>query len=296
MAPRLVLLAALASLAACDGDTVARAAPADPAPAARSASAEGSEAAPAARAATAPKGAAQAASGAAPEVAPPAAAPDTSGYRTVLATYVTDGGRVRYAALRAHDGHRRLLEGYVEAIASAQPRAWPTKAQLAFYINAYNALTLDSVLDLWPVESVQKEKGFFKGRKHRIAGRELTLDELENGIIREQFDEPRIHFAVNCASASCPPLADEPYEARGLDRMLEAQTVSYLRATTKLRRSRGQVAVSKIFEWFEADFEPVGGVRAFVAKRLPPKKAAFVRDESHRITYLPYDWSLNAAR
>jgi hypothetical protein len=204
-----------------------------------------------------------------------------------------DGRAFRYGALRADSGDRANLERFVEAIAQAEPGDASPKAQLAFYINAYNALAVHSVLELWPVESVMKEDGFFNKRTHKVAGRELTLDELEHKVIRKKFDEPRIHFAVNCASKGCPPLADRAYTADRLDRMLQTQTRAYLRRTTQVHSDKNRIAVSKLFKWFPEDFGGQSGIREFVARHLEDAKAKAVRDESNQLTYVPYDWSLN---
>ncbi|MAT28088.1 MAG: hypothetical protein CMN29_24550 [Sandaracinus sp.] len=222
----------------------------------------------------------------------PAAPPSVAPWQTILDEYATADGGFRYAALRANDAHRALLDEYVQAIGAARDRGWSRDAALAFYIDAYNALTVKSVLDLWPVESVMQEDGFFDERTHRVAGRTLTLNGLENDVIRsERFAEPRIHFAVNCASAGCPPLQRQAFTAGNLERLLERATRAFVRRTTRIRGGRARL--SQIFEWFAGDFEASGGVRAFVARYLPDDQAAALRDQDTRLAYTPYDWALN---
>lgn len=222
----------------------------------------------------------------------PAAPPSVAPWQTILDEYATADGGFRYAALRANDAHRALLDEYVQAIGAARDRGWSRDAALAFYIDAYNALTVKSVLDLWPVESVMQEDGFFDERTHRVAGRALTLNGLENDVIRsERFAEPRIHFAVNCASAGCPPLQRQAFTAGNLERLLERATRAFVRRTTRIRGGRARL--SQIFEWFAGDFEAAGGVRAFVARYLLDDRAAAIRDEDTRLAYTPYDWALN---
>ncbi|MFW5920970.1 MAG: DUF547 domain-containing protein [Polyangiales bacterium] len=211
----------------------------------------------------------------------------------IVSSYATDDGGFRYEALRESTEDLARLDGYLERVAGADASTLERDAELAFYINAYNALTVKAVLDAWPTESVMEVDGFFKEKKHAVAGREVTLDELEHGIIREQFDEPRIHFAVNCASASCPPLADEAYTAANLERLLAAQTRAYVRESTEIDEGAGKVRVSKLFEWFEEDFADAGGVRAFVAERLPEGKAKKVRSDDLELVHREYDWALN---
>jgi len=228
---------------------------------------------------------------AAPEPHEVAGPPSTEGWAAILEAYVTDDGGFRYEALRSNSEHVAALDAYVAAIAAANPEPWSMDARLAFYINAYNALTIHSVLELWPVTSVMQEDGFFEEREHEVAGETLTLNGLENEVIREGFSEPRIHFAVNCASKGCPPLHGEPFTAENLESNLETLTTEFVRSTTRIRGRR--VQVSQLFEWFEGDFEEAGGVRAFLARYLEGEAKAAVENERTRITHFEYDWDLN---
>jgi hypothetical protein len=291
----------LVFVAACGGrarlehvDDAAAAAAVDPA----SAAASSGKRAPASEAnvadAEAPAGASDGV--VAEDDAPPATAPyDHAGWDALLRAHVTADGGFRYEALRASPEHRAALERFVATIDAARPGSWSRDEQLAFYINAYNALTIDSVLDLWPVESVMREEGFFRARQHGVAGRRLTLDQLENEVIRaERFAEPRIHFVVNCASTGCPPLAPHALTAANLERTLAAATRAFVRRTTRLDRGGNRVLLCQIFEWFTADFDRAGGVRRFVSSQLDEEGAAFVRAPSTAIGHFRYDWSLNA--
>jgi hypothetical protein len=181
----------------------------------------------------------------------------------------------------------------VATVSEAEPDAWSREEQLAFYINAYNALTVDAVLDRWPITSVMRVRGFFDRILHMVAGREMTLNQLEGDIIRARFRDPRIHFVVNCASVSCPPLAREAYTAANLESALETQTRTFLRASTTLDRQRRRATVTKLFEWYRDDWGGVDGVRNFLAERLEEGDAAFVRDPGTRLVYADYDWDLN---
>jgi hypothetical protein len=186
-----------------------------------------------------------------------------------------------------------LLERFVQTIGEANPGRWPRAEQLAFFINAYNALTVDSVLDLWPVRSVMAEEGFFNQRRHRVAGQMMTLDHLENQIIRPRFREPRIHFLVNCASVGCPPLQAQAFTAANLEGQLAAATRRFVRRSTRVDRTGRTVELSKLFEWFAADFQRSGGVRRFVGAQLPAADRQVVESEQTRLRYRQYDWSLN---
>ncbi|MCU0677051.1 MAG: DUF547 domain-containing protein [Myxococcota bacterium] len=228
-----------------------------------------------------------------PSVPSPLAPPSTTGWATILRTYTTADGGFRYAALHAHAEHRALLDAYVRAIGAAEPSRWTRDEQLAFYLDAYNALTVHAVVTRWPLRSVMDAPGFFDRIEHRVAGRAMTLNHLENEVIRAGFRDPRIHFAVNCASASCPPLHREPFTAqRDLSATLDRLTRAFVRRSTRV--TNDAVRVSKLFEWFAADFEPRGGVRAFVASQLDEPAASQVRDESRTLRHATYDWAANA--
>lgn len=242
---------------------------------------------------------------AAPEVAPPEEEPgtreappapttgvDLGPWAVLLRTYRTDDGGFRYAALHGNAEDRASLTALSERLAEASAPE-ERDAALAFYINAYNVLTVNAVMALWPTENVLEEEGFFDERTHRLTGEDMTLNHLENQIIRsERFAEPRIHFAVNCASTSCPPLQAVPFDAENLETLLAQGAQEHVRRTTELRGRRA--TISQLFEWFAADFERVGGVRTFVAAQLEEDDAEVVRNEGTRIRYRPYDWSINA--
>ncbi len=211
----------------------------------------------------------------------------------LLRHYTTEDGGFRYAALAGAAEDRAALDAFVDLIGATDFAALERDARLALLINAYNALTIRSVLELWPVESVLAEEGFFDARPHRVGGDELTLNQLENDRIRS-FGEPRIHFVVNCASAGCPRLLARAPTAARLEEMLDEGSREFVRRTTVVDHESRSVSVSQIFEWFAGDFESSGGVRAFVASYLDARDAALVLDGSVSITHFEYDWSTNA--
>lgn len=233
----------------------------------------------------------------APPEPPPAATEwDTAAWQRILSAFVTDDGGFRYAALRADEPRMADLAAAVQSVGAQDADAlgaWAQPAQLAFYINAYNVLTVNSVIELWPVTSVMEEEGFFDARPHTVAGATMTLNALENDIIRARFGNPRIHFAVNCASTGCPWLDATSFTAANLDARLAALTQAFVSRTTQIDRRRRRVRTSQIFEWFAGDFEASGGVREFVAAQLSDEDAAFVRLSSTRIAHFDYDWALN---
>ena len=236
-----------------------------------------------------------------PEPASNAAMPaptsfDVTAWASLLSTYATEDGGFRYAALLANAGDQATLRQVVEAVANASPVAYPERsAQLAFYINAYNILTVSAVVERFPIDSVMSVPGFFDTITHTVAGNPRTLNALENDLIRAQFSEPRIHFAVNCASVGCPWLDRTPFTAENLDASLTRLTRQFVGQSTSIDSRRRRVVVSQIFEWFAGDFQAAGGVRAFLVAHTDHEQTRVqVADERMRIAYTPYDWALNA--
>jgi len=225
-----------------------------------------------------------------------AAEPDWGPYAEVLAAHVAPGERdgvklnlVDYAALQADPRFAAVVD---------MVQAWPLdqlatpKERLAFHINAYNILALQTVAEHWPLDSIKDVGSLFKPVWKRPAGRldgqAVSLDDIEHGTLRK-MGEPRMHLAIVCASVSCPDLRAEPYTAERLDAQLDDQAKTFLANDGKGLRVDGDTAhVSKIFDWFGEDFEAVGGVEAFVRKYHPlPDGVAVDAD-------IDYDWSVNA--
>ena len=157
----------------------------------------------------------------------------------LLAEVVTPDGRVDYARLAAR---RDLLGRFVAELAATSPESDPARfptpeARLAYWLNAYNAFTLDAIIAEYPIRSVWKTRDgqFFQRRRHLAGGRAVSLDDIEHEILRGTFGEPRIHFAINCGSNGCPPLRPAAYEAEGLDATLRAATERFLASEWNLR-------------------------------------------------------------
>lgn len=202
------------------------------------------------------------------------------------------GRFVDYQPLRKHRG---VLQQHVKNLATAKV---PTSkaGRMAFYINAYNALVLEAVLahDLdKSKQQVLSVKGFFDQKMYPVAGKNLTLNQLEGEYIRNEGDA-RIHFAVNCASYDCPPLANKPYTAPQLDKQLDAVTKAYLgrKGEVVVDDAKKTITVVQLFEWYVGDFGAEPGVRTFLQAHAPANKAYL--DKSYRIQHRPYDWRLNA--
>jgi len=227
-------------------------------------------------------------------VASRAAAFDHAPWSAILDRHVDDQGRVAYRDLAAQD--RPAFEAYLAALAAAEPKGWSRDEQLAFWLNAYNAAIVDAVLDGRSAESLLSRYGLFYRYEVEVAGTPRTPDAIENDIIRPA-GEPRIHFALVCASTSCPTLRRQAWNAATLDADLDAATRAFLRDPTRNRFDAGSdsIQLSSIFKWFAADF---GGsddaVRAFVARYLDDPRRRWVLEQKPAIEYLPYDWTLNA--
>lgn len=225
-----------------------------------------------------------------------AAEPNWENYDALLSNYVEAGNKnkvslnlVNYAALAKDD----RFSGLITTLDQFDISLLATREEkLAFYINAYNILALKTITDNWPLDSIKDLGGLFSPVWKRVAGRlngrEVSLNEVEHNILRK-MNEPRIHFAIVCASVSCPDLRTEAFRAAHLDQQLDAQSTSFLNNSDKgLRTSGKRVEVSRIFKWFKTDFDSAGGVAQFIIRYVPLPADAKIRPS------ISYDWSVNA--
>ncbi len=213
-------------------------------------------------------------------------------YAEVLRASVAQSGLVRYGMVQKHS---KALQQYILALSRARPHELDPDERLALYLNAYNAFTLLLMLRHPQASSIRDipEPGRWKGANRNLGGRLVSLDELEHVLIRRDFREPRIHFALVCASRGCPPLLDQPYSGALLDAQLTAQTRRFFQTPENLRLADGTLYVSELLDWFRGDFETsTGSLAAFVARyhepaghRLDPARVV--------VKFLPYDWRLN---
>ena len=208
----------------------------------------------------------------------------------ILKAQVRDG-LVDYASLREHDA--KALRAYLDALAAVAVDKLEKRAQFAFYVNLYNAAMLQAVLDhtakdpKWTPAAA--EFGVFKEKNVRLRSGNLSLDQLENEVLRPRFKDPRVHVAIVCGARSCPPLLSRAYEASDLDAVLDANLKAFLHDTSRNRIGDVKATrLSKIFEWFGADFGGEAGVRKLLGEHFDTKVAAAA------ISYLDYSWELNA--
>ncbi|MBL6987386.1 MAG: DUF547 domain-containing protein, partial [Methylobacter sp.] len=165
------------------------------------------------------------------------------------------------------------------------------KEKLAFYINAYNILALKTVIDHWPIDSIKNVGSLFSPvwgmSAGNIDGKSLSLDDIENTTLRPMA-EPRIHFAIVCASVSCPDLRNTPYSASNMNAELDEQVQQFLGNADKgLRIDNENIHISKIFDWFGNDFKAVGGVETFIRRYRSDLPKLPLKDD------INYDWSVN---
>ena len=217
----------------------------------------------------------------------------------LLRQHVHDGW-VNYTTLQADP---KPLNAYLDSLAAVPEKEftrWPEKQRLAFLINLYNATTLKLIVDNYPVKSIKKIGGFLSGPwKQKVVhlfGKLTTLGEVEHGIIRKQYPDPRAHFALVCAAKGCPPLRAQAYVASQLDEQLDDQGRIFLGQRQKNRVEAGarRIYLSPIFKWFSEDFEKKSGsVLKFVEPFLPEKDRGVLASGRLKIKYTDYDWSLN---
>ena len=221
--------------------------------------------------------------------------PSHETWTTLLTKHVDDEGFVDYQGMIKDKVQLNL---YTQLLSDNSPaESWSEAERLAYWINAYNAFTvklivdnypLESIKDLNPVLSIPTVRSIWTKEWFQIGGADMSLDQIEHKIIRKEFEEPRIHFAVNCASFSCPPLRAEAYTATKLDLQLEEQAKLFINDAVRNEIAENSIKVSKIFNWFGGDFKKGQTLIEFINKYSDVKV-----DDNAKIRFMSYDWSLN---
>jgi hypothetical protein len=225
---------------------------------------------------------------------------DHSIFDRILKQYVDHKGMVDYNRISKD---LRFKE-YMDSLKSVKVEELSRNGQLAFWLNAYNAVTIDKVIKWKPKKSVREtvfpgvwtSTKFFTTRDHLVAGRRLSQDDIENEILRRDFKEPRIHFAIVCASSSCPPLARFAFTKENVQAKLEEETRNYINSSrgTRVDYAENTLYLSKIFDWFSDDFKfKFGSVLGFIKPYLSKEAMSFLTRDP-KISYIHYDWALNA--
>jgi hypothetical protein len=214
----------------------------------------------------------------------------------LVKSHVKTNGMVDY---KGFIREKNKLESYLKLLSDNAPdrKTWSKNQQLAYWINAYNAFTVKLIVDNYPTKSIRDLgpklkipliKDVWHYQFFKIGGVESSLDEIEHSILRKEFDEPRMHFAINCASVSCPPLLNEAFVADKLEAQLEKVTIAFINDPTRNKISPNQAQISSIFSWFQGDFTKIGSLIDFLNRyskvKINPKA---------KISHLDYDWNLN---
>lgn len=214
----------------------------------------------------------------------------------LVKTHVKPNGMVDY---KGFIREKAKLESYLKLLSENAPdrKTWSKNQQLAYWINAYNAFTVKLIVDNYPTKSIRDLgpqlkipliKDVWHYKFFKIGGVETSLDEIEHSIIRKEFDEPRIHFAINCASVSCPPLLNEAFTAEKLESQLQKVAIGFINDPTRNKITQDAAQISSIFSWFQGDFTKKGSLIDFLNlfSKVKIKPNA-------KISHLDYNWNLN---
>lgn len=224
--------------------------------------------------------------------------PDHSLWTDLLQEYVNDSGFVNYQGLL---GEKQKLNRYTEDLSNNPPsESWSENEKLAYWINAYNAFTVKLIVDNYPLESIKDlnptiaiptVSTIWTKKWFQIGGEDFSLDQIEHKILRKDFEEPRIHFAVNCASFSCPPLRNEAFVAERIDAQLDEQARQFINDPVRNKIESDQVIISKIFSWFKGDFTENKTIVEYLNQYSKTKI-----DAEADVDHMDYLWSLNDAK
>jgi Protein of unknown function, DUF547 len=212
------------------------------------------------------------------------AQPNYDQYDAFLQRHVAKNGNVNYKAIKANTAG---LDSIIRAFQAAPPqKSWSKNEQLAYWLNAYNAFTIHLIVSKYPLQKIIDLDGgkTWDVKRIELGGKKYSLNEIENEIIRPQFKDARIHFALNCAARSCPPLHNRAFRGNTVQNILEQRTRQFIRSSAN-DLSEQKIKISKIFDWYKADF---GDIAAFLNKYATVKIAS-----GATVEYIEYNWQLN---
>lgn len=210
---------------------------------------------------------------------------DHSPWDKLLKKHVSAEGNVNYQGFK---NDKEAFENYLSALSQNAPTdSWSRAEKLAYWINVYNAFTVKLIIDNYPLESIKDIKKPWDQEFFKIAGKPFNLNKVEHEILRE-MGEPRIHFAINCASFSCPRLFNEAFSADKLEDQLQKAAIGFVNDKKRNQISTDEVEISKIFRWFSKDFEKEGDIIDFLNKYSKVKI-----NSKAKVRYKDYDWTLN---
>lgn len=211
--------------------------------------------------------------------------PDHTIWNTFLKKYVDNNGHVNYKAIAVNKAE---LNGYLSELVKNQPQnSWGHEEKMAYYINAYNAYTIKLIVDNYPLKSIKDIASPWDKKFIPLNGKLESLNHIEHEILRKMGDA-RIHFAINCASISCPKLLNEAFTAQKLNKQLDAVAIDFINNPQKNKLEENTIGISKIFDWFKKDFEQNGSLIDFLNRY-----SKTVINPKAKIGYLEYNWNLN---
>jgi Protein of unknown function, DUF547 len=214
-------------------------------------------------------------------------------YDRSLKRYVDGQGLVAYEKWKNSAEDMKALDDYLAQFA-ASGNAASGNERYASLVNAYNGLALQWILKNYPTESIWALKNSFKEKRHKLGGATVSLDDIENDMLRPEFGW-RTHAVLVCAARSCPPLQQSAYSAGGLDEQVTQAYRTWLGRPdlNEFFPDKNEAAVSSIFKWFKDDFEKAGGAKAVMAKYAPASARPLLEKQDSKISYKPYNWGLN---
>ena len=211
--------------------------------------------------------------------------PSHKAWDVLLQKYVDNAGNVDYGAF---NNSKAELSAYLEVLANNDPQSdWSKNEKLAYYINLYNAATVKLILDNYPTKSIKDIKKPWGKDIVKIGEDLVSLGYIEHKVLRK-MNEPRIHFAINCASYSCPKLVNKAFTAAGMEQQLEAATKDFVNDTTRNQFTPEEAKLSEIFKWYKGDFTDKGTLKEYINTYLTTPMTA-----NTKIKYLKYNWNLN---
>ncbi|NHN27228.1 DUF547 domain-containing protein [Flavobacterium jejuense] len=211
---------------------------------------------------------------------------DHSEWNALLKKNVSNTGNVNY---RGFIRDKAMLENYLNTLATKIPdETWSKNAKLAYWINVYNAFTVKLIVDNYPIKSIKDISNPWEKKFFTLEGSNYSLEQVENEILRK-MNEPRIHFAINCASYSCPNLANQAYTSNTMERQLTDASKKFINDSSKNNISENEIKISEIFNWFSKDFK---NTNTSVIDFLNKYSATKISNEA-KVSYLDYNWSLN---
>lgn len=208
------------------------------------------------------------------------------GWNNILKNYVSTSGDVNYSGLKSND---QELNKYLSLLSENIPaESWSTEKSLAYWINVYNAFTIKLILDNFPLKSIMEIDNAWDNKFISLEKKNYSLNDIEHEIIRKQFAEPRIHFALVCAAKSCPVLLNEAYTAKNLEDQLQEQARLFINDKAKNSITEKSAKLSQVFNWFKEDFTKDTKLEEYINSfsEIKMKKGA-------KIEFMEYDWGLN---